>query len=187
MDLRDTYLRLRRKHPHANASAALRSARNHLRLQERIARTGFEWEDDRHYNPTATWSEAGFDLVAKVTADEHGWWEEIGCGNGRFSDTWESGAVRHHRGGSRDCRWFIPLNADYAHQEYERACDYGRGWTYVRLEVVAIRTDIELSRSALHGLESDSGEDYFTETAFELADRAIEEACEAIGRLCRSH
>ncbi|HSH30920.1 MAG TPA: hypothetical protein VK971_13520 [Thiohalobacter sp.] len=186
-NLYQRYRQLRRQHHTAPARVALHWARHSLALHNRIAATGFAWQRDHHYRDFAHWSESGFDLHARIVEDNDGWWS-LGIEDyGKFSPSWKPGAVRHWRGGARDCEWFIPANPEYAKQDYNRACDYGHGWWYVGIEVIARRAGIELGNASLWGIESDSGEEYFTETAFELADEAIAEARNAMQRLCGSH
>lgn len=186
-DLHQLYRQLRQAHHTAPARVALQWARHRLAIHNRIAATGFGWQQDRHYRKFAQWSEGGFDIVAHIVEDNDAWWTTGIETYGEFSIAWRPGAVRHWRGGSRDCQWFVPVNPEYARQDYDRACDYGHGWSYVGIQVTARRTGIELGNASLWGIESDSAEEYFTETAFELADEAIAAACNAMQRLCVSH
>ncbi len=164
------------------AALALRIARNQARLRARIAELGIEWNDE-NYRPVARWRQDSFDLVARRLADEDGWWIHGDC-IGTFTSQWAPGAVRH-RGERGEYPWFIPADPANRHALYERARTYGRTWWYETIQVQAWRAGILLGEASLFGIESDSDEDYFTETALELAREAIAEACEALARLCQ--
>ena len=182
IDVQGEYRQLRtRGYP---AALALRIARDQARLRHRIAELGFEWDEENH-RPVARWRQDGFDLVARRLVDDDGWWIHGDC-LGHFTNQWAPGAVRH-RGQRGEFPWFIPADPENRHVLYERARTYGRTWWYETIQVQVWRAGILLGGASLSGIESDSDEDYFTETALELADEAIAEAREALHRLCHGH
>ena len=184
MNVREVYLK-HRSGLTIPAQVAYQWAQRALELQSRIEEVGFQWKQDRHYNQHAHWSREGFELQARVVPDNDAWWTDGVDTYGEFTRTWKPGAIRHHRGGSRDCRWFVPVNPEYGRQDYDRACEYGHSWSYIGVTVTAGRAGITLGEASLWGIESDSGEDYLTEVALlELADDAVAWAREALCRLC---
>ena len=182
IDIQGDYRQLRTQgYP---AALALRIARNQARLHAWIAELGLEW-DKENYQPVARWRQDGFNIIARRLVDEDGWWVH-GDEFGEFTDQWAPGAVRH-RGERGEYRWFVPADPEQRHSLYERARTYGRTWWYETLEVQAWRAGVLLGEASLSGIESDSDEDYFTETALELADEAIAEGRAALKRLCQVH
>ncbi len=168
------------------AHLALRWVREQERLERWTTTVGFHWQADRHGNQMARWSQDGFELRATLVTDPDGWWP-IGTETyGEFSMHWTPGAIRHSDGHGRECEWFIPVDPDHAQMSYRRACDYGNGWGYLHLAVNAHRAGIGLGSASLYGIESDSGEDYFTMVARDLAAEAVTEAVAALDRLCRA-
>jgi hypothetical protein len=171
---------------HCPAHLALRWGREQERLACWIATVGFRWHMDRSGNLFARWSQDGFELQAVVATDPEDWWP-LGIETyGEFSMRWAPGAVRHSDGRGHEYAWFIPADPDRARQAYTRACDYGSGWEYVHFIVTAWRAGVELASASLSGIESDAGEDYFTEVACELASEAVAEAVATMGRLCQA-
>lgn len=123
---------------------------------------------------------------------------------GKFTDAWEPGAIAHstehvHNGGRDAYAYFIPgyaYNADeyrpehgkheawtlareYARRDYRRMLNYGNGWNMVGVTVTVFHMAapaVELGRASLWGIESDSGRDFFEQTARELIPEAMQEA-----------
>jgi hypothetical protein len=168
------------------AMGALLLLRQRAALRQRLDALGFSWRESRGM-PVAKWTQDGFDMSARVVFDEDGWWM---CGIdtvGQFSDRHVPGAIRHRRGDSRSHKWFIPVNPEYGQEDYRRACDYGTAWHYCQLLVTASKAGVVLGGSTLCGIESDSGEDFFAETALDCADQAISEARAKLMQLCGCH
>lgn len=188
MDSSNHYLAARRGLT-VPAIQALRRHRERTRLEARLAEIGFAWREDRRRHRVAAWTQDGFDLRVRVVDDEEGWRTQGESTLGRFIPGWQPGAVRHHRGDRNAYGWFLPANPEYAHQDYRRACAYGRDWWYVGLEATASRLGIELGRAALWGIDFESGGDgdHLTETALELASEAVREAAAKIHSLCGCH
>lgn len=121
----------------------------------------------------------GFELTASILAEfapDTSWL-------GEFSDTAESGAIDHEATDTwlerswQGPKYFNPANPDYAKQDYKRLVDYYQGgWSLVGIQVTASKAGIELGSDSLWGIESDSSEDFFHETAAELVVEAIEQA-----------
>jgi len=152
---------------------------------------------------TARWAQEGFELVASVELDEGPDLSYLG----EWSHSWSEGAIPHDQDDPRTSDWFTPaitadqhyrglrelkygrsearrLSQRYVRQDYSRALAYGDGWWTVFVTVIARRNAIELGRAILGGIESDSGDDYFSRVAQELAAEAIDEAKSAIAGLC---
>lgn len=170
-----------RSHPYITARAALLAARHAIALRHRIDALGLDWDND-----SMAWSDQGFDLRARIVNDADGW-SLHGDYLGEFTDRWVPGAIRHSDGRGTVFEWFVPANPEYGRQDYVRACDFGHGWAYVGVEVTASRSGVRLGSASLWGIESDSGDEYFTEQALELAEEAISEAHDNLIRLCRNH
>lgn len=183
----ETY-RTCRRHLAVPAIHALRYAREHAKLMARIAETGFEWKEDRHYHRYASWQEAGFDLDARIFVEGDGWWT-YGVGDiGRFVTKRQPGTIRHRNAGRNECQWFLPANPENGHEDYRRACSYGEKWWYVGVEVTASRAGIALGGAELWGIDYEPGVDgCLTETAFELASEAISNATSKLQNLCGCH
>lgn len=186
--LPETYRTLRRNLT-VPAAHALRNARAEARFRTHLAEIGFAWQQDRHYNRFATWTEEGFDLRARIVDDEDGWWTSGVDSLGKFVDRWQPGAIRHHRAGRNECQWFLPVNPEYGHEDYRRACAYGRDWWYVGVVVTASRAGVKLGEAALWGIDYEPGgdDDYLAETALEKASEAIHEATRKLAELCGCH
>lgn len=80
----------------------------------------------------------------------------------------------------------MPANREYGRQDYDRACAYGDDWLFVNVTVTAFRCGVQLGSAVQQGIESDAGEDCFTEAAFNLSEEALTEARAAVSRLCTS-
>lgn len=188
MDSSDHYLAARRGLT-VPASQALRRQRERTRLAARLAEIGFAWREDRRHHRFAAWTQDGFDLRVRVVDDDEGWWTQGEPTLGRFIPGWQPGTVRHHRGDRNACGWFLPANPDYAHQDYRRACAYGRDWWYVGVEAAASRAGVESGRASLWGIDFEPGGDdaHLTETALELASEAVREAAAKLRLLCGCH
>jgi hypothetical protein len=117
---------------------------------------------------------------------------------GQFTNHWEPGAINHyakqygHDGkDSHTYKWFVPENsyesqkqalrkcgfckvdADriarfYTEQAYKRANDYGDQWSFVGVVVTAYVGETEVGEASLWGIETDSGQAYFDEIAYDL-------------------
>jgi hypothetical protein len=166
------------------AHVALSRARRSKQLDELTERLQFAWLLKCGQCDEAAWEQDGFDLRAKVVDDEDGWFSVGIDVYGRFSDRWQAGAVRHWMSDSRSYRWFVPALPEYRHEYYRRACDYGHGWNYVGIRVVASKAGVPLGETALWGIESDSDIDYFTETALDLGEQALVMAHAKLRELC---
>jgi len=170
------------------ASIALTWARERQTLEEKIAKLGIEWREDRG-TETASWFQSGFDLVAVLDYDEETWWTVGEAVYGRFSDQWQPGAIRHN-GGVRECRWFIPADPRQGHECYRKAVRYGRDWWYVVLTVKAFMHGVLLARKSLGGMEynldmpSSERELVFSQAALELAGQVIPQAKTKLRELC---
>ncbi len=173
-----------------------------------MAQQGIKWlHDSEHPTPTAEWKQDGFTLRATFAPDD----ENLGY-LGTFSNDPEPGAI-HHSDDPRCCEWFNPANHDPDHPEnaqadYERALGLeNEDWHYGGIVVKAVkpmdnlkfnggiglpggyekmRDDIILGSAALWGIESDSEKRFFTETAMELADEALDEAKQTLAELIAS-
>ncbi len=157
-----------------------------------------EWTE-KNCKPFAEWEQDGLTLRATFELDDCPDFSRLG----EFSNEEKEGAIRHSDD-PRYCTYFNPTdydpaNPEYAQEDYERMLDHERGdWCYggIVVQVVRplenlkhngyekIRDDIVLASSALWGIESDSGEDYFTECALDLASEAIDEARQTLSELC---
>lgn len=184
------YRSARHQHPALPALSAWQHAGQKLEVDRWIARVGFAWNDaiaPRY----ARWREAGFDIEACLETDEHGW-DLVGVDTiGEFQNRWVPGAIAHDRFNHRVLDWFVPANASYAQAhpvygqaQYKRACAYGHDWDYLVLTVKAIRADVELGVAVLGGIESDSDEDFVTESVFDLTAEAIQTAGLKLRELC---
>lgn len=166
------------------AHLALYWTRRRLDVQERRKRLQFAWTLRDGQYQEARWKQEGFDLRASVIDDPDGWFASGVEVYGRFTERWQPGAVRHWRADARSFKWFIPVDSHHRHESYRRACDYGQGWSYVGVRVVASLHGVALAAERLWGIESDAAADHFTETAFELADQAICAARAQLHALC---
>ncbi len=161
-----------------------------------------DWDTDHGGSPSASWEEGGFTIHASFTVDP--WTPDY---PGTFGATWKPGAVPHQPGIIETLDWFYPVNdyeahrsglcklgftkheshtlaTQYVQRDYERACRYGDDWVNYVLKVSASREGIELGVDYLGGIESDSGDDYFTMSARDVAWSAISEANEKLAKLC---
>jgi hypothetical protein len=186
--LTETY-RTYRRHLTVPAAQSLRQVRAQAHLAARVAATGFAWQENRRGHPCALWHEDDFDLCARFVDDTDGWWS---CGVetfDKFIARWELGAIRHRKVARQECEWFLPAHPEYGHEDYRRACAYGRTWWYVGVVVEASRAGIVLGEKSLWGIdyEPDGEDGYLTETAFELAEEAIVEARQKLKELCGCH
>lgn len=157
------------------ALGAWRKAAFTLEINQWADKVDFAWDDGigpRH----ARWSESGYSLEALIEVDESGW-EFNGIDDiGHFTNTWEPGAIEHDRFNNRVLDWFVPADTDCARALYERACSYGDDWVYVVLSVTASLAGVTVGEDMLCGIESDDGENYFTERVFDMSREAIETA-----------
>lgn len=181
------------------AVGALRAARAALSPSRRR----LDWKDIRG-SSVARWAHGGWQFLARTEVDEYCGPQEMALG--RFSDRWQSGAIDHwsrgHHPGYRDCRtfrWFIPCNSyrdhyeglrqlnfarheahalarSYVLQDYQRARGMGESWIPMVVSVKVLRAGVELGCASCGGVESDCGEDYRSEMAFDLAREALHEA-----------
>lgn len=178
------YRSLRRETPYLPALMAWRTAQSQIDLHKRIRETGFAWEGNFSLEQKAAWEEQGFTLTARVVSDDLGWYEEgVEC-LGQFQEQWEPGAIEHDRSNPRIFAWFVPAYPENGKALYRRACTYGHDWSYIGIEVSAHRAGVELGTDSMWGIESDTGEDYFTQVAFDLADEAIVNANKSLKDLC---
>jgi|GEM_PF-1156508 len=173
-----------RKNGNIPAIDALRHLRQLDELTKLAERHNFTWTGKYGQCESATWEQDGFTLKARVVDDIDGWYARGVDVYGRFSDQWDIGAIQHWQGDRRSYKWFIPADTTYRHESYAKACDYGRVWEYVGIEVTASRQGITLSSTTSLGIESDSGEAYFTQVAFDLAMEAMAEAKIKLRQLC---
>lgn len=67
-------------------------------------------------------------------------------------------------------------NDEQALENYKRALDYGNGWSCVGVVVHVHKAGVKLATTSLWGIESDSGQDYLTGCANDLAHDALSEA-----------
>ena len=186
MDIKQNYNEIRHKHPNVPACVAYRCAKQKQKIENWTRTTGFKWREDHYGDSAAHWSQEGFELSAKIEVDDDGWWLHGEDDYGRFISSWEPGAIHHWPRERRACKWFLPANPETGRQDYKRACRFGTDWWYVGIVVTARRTGIKLGEASLWGIESDSEEDYFTETVIDLAGEVIAEAKQALRRLCVS-
>jgi hypothetical protein len=184
----ETYRSFRRNFT-VSAAHALQNVRAEAKFRAHIAELGFVWQQDKHYNPFASWKEAGFDLQARIVSDDDGWWASGVSTLGKFIDRWEPGAIRHYKAGRHEHPWFMPVNSDYGHKDYRRACAYGRDWWYVGVEVSASRAGIVLGEVSLWGIDYEPGGDTdpLTEMALDKAQEAIRQAARKLTELCGCH
>ncbi len=168
---------------------ALRSVRSQTALAARIEAVGFRWREGRHCNKLAEWEAEGFTLRATVVDDENGWWDCGVAAIGQFVTQWQHGAIKHRHGGRNSCQWFLPANPEYGHEDYRRACAYGKDWWYVSVNVKAFRVGVKLAGAALCGIDYDPCGDgsHLAEEALDLADQAIREAQNKLRQLCGCH
>jgi hypothetical protein len=116
---------------------------------------------------------------------------------GEFSDNDGAGAIDHHATGTwldrswRGPRFFIPCNYDpsepqNAKIDYKRLVAFHQGdWNMVHLGVTALKEGIKLGTASIGGVESDSGKNFFYSLVMEeLVPEAVEEARDAVKRLC---
>lgn len=167
---------------------ALHSVRRQAALAARMEAVGFRWRAGRHANKFAEWEGEGFTLRATV-ADEDGWWD---CGVftvGKFVAQWQRGAIKHRHGDRNSCPWFLPANPGHGHEDYRRACAFGKDWWYVRVNVEAFRGGVKLAEATLCGIDYDPCGDgsHLTEEALDLADQAVREAQNKLRQLCGCH
>jgi hypothetical protein len=166
------------------AQIALNRARRSKQLDELTERLQFAWLLKYGQCDEAAWEQDGFDLRAKVVDDEDGW-SRVGIDvYGRFSDRWRAGAVRHWMGDRRSYQWFVPAHPEHRHGHYRRACDYGHGWSYVGIRVIASKAGVPLGETTLWGVESDSDIEFFTETVLDFGEDAIAKAQAKLRGLC---
>jgi len=183
----DIYRQLRRALPYLSAVMAWRHAQSQIDLNARIRSTGFEWNVVPSIEGKAVWEEQGFTLTARVVIDELGW-DMSGVETiGRFQEQCEPGAIKHDRNNARILTWFMPAFPENGQELCRRACSYGSDWGLVGIEVTASRAGVDLGKDSLWAIESDSVEDHFTETAFELANEAIIHANQSLKDLCGCH
>jgi hypothetical protein len=177
----ETYRTLRRNLT-VPAAHALHNARAEGRFRARIAELGFAWQRDKHYNQFASWTEAGFDLRARLVSDDDGWWTAGVNTLGKFTNHREPGAIRHHKAGRNEYPWFVPANPEYGREDYRRACAYGRDWWYVGVVVTASRAGVKLGEFALWGIDYEPGanDDYLTEVALDSHSRSQPQAPRAL-------
>lgn len=178
----DLYREIRRSPFPLPANLALRSARARLRMLERIEALGIVWDPDLS-GLAASWKENGFVIRVSLRIDEHGW-DAHGDELGRFTSTWEPGAIRHWHGDRHSHTWFVPADPEHGKALYDRARKYGDFWWHVGLVVDAERHGIRLAQTSLWGLESDMDEEEFLALSLELADEVLDEAAKSIELLC---
>jgi len=153
---------------------------------------------------------AGFTLT--VTSD-HDDYSDGPDWLGKFTDTWEEGALNHHKktrfGGRHQYKWFIPASSveeqrkfligtgfskgvaeetarKCIENDYQRADGFGHEWHFITIAVTASRCGINLGASTLSGIESDSGDEYIEEVIDDVAEQAITEADESLDELLNS-
>jgi len=168
---------------------ALRSVRSQAALAARMEAVGFRWREGRHFNLFAEWEDQGFTLRATVVIDEDGWWDRGVFTVGQFAAQWQRGAIKHRHGGPNSCPWFLPANPEYDHEDYRRACAYGKDWWYVQVNVEAFRSGVKLAEATLCGIDYDPcGDDNrLAEEAIDLAEQAVGEAQDKLRQLCGCH
>ena len=99
-ELLKAYRRERARHPKRGIRGALMVARR--ALAEKDAGL-LDWHEVRG-EEVAAWRDGAFLVVAHRGYDMETWDDE---GAGKFTNTWEPGAVRHSEGG-REYRWWVP-------------------------------------------------------------------------------
>lgn len=137
------------------------------------------WENER-----ASFEHKGFKVTARITPDEHSDLSYLG----EYTSKYQKGAIVRFApdSRSREHRFFIPSNPEYGRIDYKRMEAYTQGhWCMVGVVVKVYRAGIELGSASVWGIESDSEERYFTDTAVELAEEAVEEARKAVKALCQ--
>lgn len=172
-----------------------KSAYVHVR-DGRDSHSDLEWNDGQ-----ATWQQDGYEIRAEMRFDEYADLTYLG----EFSNDWKPGAVRHEYLDSRTFPWFIPMVTEDEHFKELRKSKYGRttarelarsyvqfdydrlrhcgdDWSPVDIIVTVSRAGIELGSAACGGIESD--ESHIAEIALDLANKAMDEAKDALGALC---
>jgi hypothetical protein len=127
---------------------------------------------------------------------------------GRFSDTWEEGAIEHSKKDSREYRWFIPaINAEshrkslrergyskheawvrgrkHVREDYERYKSHGDRWFMMGCIVRATLHGITAFES-LYGIESDSKPEYLRDVEEELMEQALSSLEAKLKKLSRA-
>lgn len=182
----ELYRSFRQQCPYLSALAAWRQAGEVAETNRWAAAVEFDWQGQ--FEPRyARWTEAGYQLVARLPVDEDGW-DMVGADMlGRFTNRWKPSAIAHEHGNNRTFDWFIPEDAAMGQWDYRRACSFGRDWDYRVLVVTAYRNDVELASTSLCGIESDSDESYLTGMAFDLKLEVIDMADSKLRELCGCH
>ena len=136
---------------------------------------------------TIEFEQEGFSIRAEIHYDETPDTSWIG----EFSDKPGDNAVDHHAtdnwlGRDRGPRWFNPAT-EHAALDYARLLAYYQDeWSMVGIAVTASREGVALGSGSLWGIESDSGDGFFRETAEEIASEAVAEAKATLAALVAS-
>lgn len=184
----EIYRAVRSEHPALPAQSAWQHAGRKLTVDRWASDVGLIWNTA---GCLAGWYQDGYHVHAELKEDEHGW-DMVGIGTiGEFQNRWVPAAIAHDRFNNRVLDWFVPANPSYAQAhpaygqaQYQRACAYGRDWEYLVLTVKAIRADVALGVAVVGGIESDSDEDFVTESVFDLTAEAIQTAGLKLRELC---
>lgn len=187
-NVRKIYTRLRRECPHMSAQSALTHAKHSANVEKKVRKLGLRWKSGiGRVTKTMQWSEGVMLFTARVEIDEDGEWLVDDLGH--FTDNWEEGAIKHSSD-PRKYTWFVPEagkeEPEVARQQYKRAISYGDDWYYCHLSVEVSVNGISLYIQPLSGVVSDAGEEYFMETALDLATEAKSRAKEELQALCET-
>jgi hypothetical protein len=148
----------------------------------------------------------GFQISISEHADQYGAPDHLG----RFTETWEEGAISHHGksryGGRGEPKWYIPeesvesirkyySSVGYSkqqaeemaryqiEQDYQRADAFGHEWHYNTVVATASRCGVTLGEACMGGVESDADDGYLQEVVDELAEEAVATAKEKLDEL----
>jgi hypothetical protein len=125
---------------------------------------------------------------------------------GEFTDTWSEEAIERSNVRRGEYKYFLPAESQdslkdqfsrlghskddstrLAQEAVQRALnrmeDCGNGWSFIGIIARASWDGVELGSASLWGIESDSGAEYLSETAWELAQEAVSEAIATIERM----
>ena len=160
-----------------------------------------EWKQNNKGEFCAEFEKDVFTLVCRFVVDEMPDYSYLGT----FTNEPGESTIKHSRN-TGEYRYFNPAIPECAQEDYKRMLQVLNGEWYQGGIIVSavkrlpnlkynggigskggyekIRGDVTLAECALWGIESDSGEDYFTSTALELAQEAIEEAKQTLKDLC---
>lgn len=177
-------------------------AKGHLAKAALIYAKRNEGGPDVPHEDGETFERDGFTLTVRVFPDYDIDYEEMVYGSWKHSES--AGTVDRAKAGyfvgDYEVGYFLPNITEDEHieggatkaearryvlEDLDRAERYEKNeWHALAIRLTATKADVELGSASISGIASDEGDSYIRWNVNELADEAIDQAKEAVERLC---